>query len=277
MASDDIQGTVVDSSGTAVEGAVVEVAPASTDGTPDSDKAVVTTTDNNGNYLIENHPEGDGTSQEWHISAYNWDGSSWINVYTQPGVTAELTAPIPDSDTLGFEDMTDWSVVNGSQVSDRVHNGSYSYYSTSNYTNEQAVLDFNSINPSEIVYYYQETSNSTGQGVRFYNSNNHDELGTGTDNPQFVVDSSSGINTTVGSSGDGVYNVWVKVTHNFNWSGDTVTVSFDRLDGSNSGQTTVDLKQGIDISRIELWNFSQGNGWGDHNIDGWWDSFSITV
>jgi len=183
---------------------------------------------------------------------------------------------IPDSAVLGFEDMSGWQVVNGGQTSDRVFSGSFSYYSGANDTDEQAILEIDvPINPSEIVYYYQETGDSFGSGVRFYNSNGNDELGTGTDNPAFTIDSSSGINTNISNSDDGQYDVWVKVIHTFDWSNNQVTVLFDRLDGSNSGQDTVTLKQGVDISRIELWNLHEN--WGEGNLDAWWDEFSITL
>ena len=57
-----------------------------------------TTTDANGNYIFEFHPDGDGTTQEWHVSAYNHDGTAYVNSFNNPGVTAELPEfAIPDS------------------------------------------------------------------------------------------------------------------------------------------------------------------------------------
>lgn len=104
MTNSDIQGTIVDSSGTAVENAVVEVTPATTDASLSEKDVVRTTTDSNGKYIVEKHPAGDGTSQEWHVSAYNWDGSTWYNALNKPGVTASLAPAIPDSVVEDFED-----------------------------------------------------------------------------------------------------------------------------------------------------------------------------
>ena len=139
MAQDDIRGTVVDSSSNAVSGAVVEVAPARQDATTAEDTVVRTTTDSNGDYIIDSHPFGDGTTKEWHVSAYYWDGSAWVNSLNKPGVTADLSSLIPDSvvhqypystfststwsDNVGGAGMT----VNG-MVSDTFGNGESSVF-----------------------------------------------------------------------------------------------------------------------------------------------------
>jgi len=101
MAQDDIQGQVVDAQGNPVDGAIVELTK-SYQSSPTGQEAVQrTTTDSNGNYIFEGHPDGDGTTQEWHVSAYNHDGTAYVNSFNNPGVTADLPSnTIPDSAIL---------------------------------------------------------------------------------------------------------------------------------------------------------------------------------
>lgn len=98
MANSDIQGTVTDQSGNPVQGAVVEVTRAETSGTPEEDTVVRTTTDTYGQYLIDSFPgDVDGQSNEYHVSAYYYDGSNWLPAVNRPGVTAAFDSSIPDS------------------------------------------------------------------------------------------------------------------------------------------------------------------------------------
>jgi len=98
MAQDDIQGQVVDAQGNPVSGAIVELTK-SYQSSPTGQEAVQrTTTDSNGNYIFEGHPDGDGTTQEWHVSCYNHNGSAYVNSFNNPGVTADLPSNvIPDA------------------------------------------------------------------------------------------------------------------------------------------------------------------------------------
>jgi len=98
MAQDDIQGQVVDAQGNPVSGAIVELTK-SYQSSPTGQEAVQrTTTDSNGNYIFTGHQEGDGTTQEWHVSCYNHDGTAYVNSFNNPGVTADLPSnAIPDS------------------------------------------------------------------------------------------------------------------------------------------------------------------------------------
>jgi len=98
MAQDDIQGQVVDAQGNPVSGAIVELTK-SYQSSPTGQEAVQrTTTDSNGNYIFDFHPDGDGTTQEWHVSAYSHDGTAYVNSFNNPGVTADLPSnAIPDS------------------------------------------------------------------------------------------------------------------------------------------------------------------------------------
>jgi hypothetical protein len=98
MAQDDIQGQVVDAQGNPVDGAIVELTKSYQSSPLDEQVVRRTTTDANGNYIFEFHPDGDGTTQEWHVSCYNHDGTAYVNSFNNPGVTADLPSnAIPDS------------------------------------------------------------------------------------------------------------------------------------------------------------------------------------
>lgn len=105
MANDDIQGTVTDGSGNPVQGATVALF---LNNGNDGDAVLYTTTDANGNYLFDRHPQGNGMSQEWHITAYNEDGSGQFNSLSKPYVTASLRETIPDSVEMQYYGTT-WS------------------------------------------------------------------------------------------------------------------------------------------------------------------------
>lgn len=98
MAQDDIQGQVVDPSGNPVSGAIVELTKSFESNPVEEQTVLRTTTDSNGNYIFEFHPDGDGTTQDYHVSCYNHDGTAYVNSFNNPGVTADLPSnAIPDS------------------------------------------------------------------------------------------------------------------------------------------------------------------------------------
>lgn len=91
MATDDIQGQVTDSSGNAVGGAIVAL------WSQDNPNNVVTTqADSSGNYIFDSHPDGNKTTQNWHLAAYDPnDGSrQFPSLHT---ISSQLYPPIPDN------------------------------------------------------------------------------------------------------------------------------------------------------------------------------------
>jgi len=120
MAQDDIQGQVVDGSGNPVSGAIVELTKSYQSNPTSRERVFRTTTDSNGNYIFTGHPDGDGTTQEWHVSAYSHDGTAYVNSFNNPGVTADLPSnAIPDSVIDNFEDYPDGPYdENGETLSD---------------------------------------------------------------------------------------------------------------------------------------------------------------
>jgi len=107
MAQDDIQGQVVDPSGNPVSGAIVELTKSFESNPVEEQTVLRTTTDSNGNYIFEFLPDGDGTTQDYHVSCYNYDGSAYVNSFNNPGVTADLRESlIPDSALT--QDLVAW-------------------------------------------------------------------------------------------------------------------------------------------------------------------------
>jgi len=121
MTDQDIQGTVTDSNGDPVSGAIVELTK-SYQTNPQNEQVVLrTTTDSNGNYVFNYHPDSDETSQEWHVSAYSHDGSSYLNSFNNPGVTADLrSTAIPDS--VVTQDLVAWYTFNDNNGVDNASN-----------------------------------------------------------------------------------------------------------------------------------------------------------
>jgi len=114
MASDDIQGTITDDTGTAISGATVALWLQSSPG-----QVVTTTTDASGNYIFENHPDADGTSKTWHLAARDPNDST-RQFRSLHSVSASLPSPstIPDSGNLqALYDARDLSLSDGDPVS----------------------------------------------------------------------------------------------------------------------------------------------------------------
>jgi hypothetical protein len=104
MASENIEGTATDTQGNPLQDAVIALFltnPNATDG--DIKNVQYTRTDSNGNYVIQDHPDADGTSQEWHVAGYYQDGTGEFNVLSKPSVEASVGSAIPDSGNLGSD------------------------------------------------------------------------------------------------------------------------------------------------------------------------------
>lgn len=212
------------------------------------------------------------------------DGTSWSDVTIDGDPVQEITVDgsvvwtsfTPTSSFNGFEDISPWAITHGGRSNTYSHSGTYSYHSSeSSITDEQAIWEVypDGAQASSFTYWYRESGANTGGGVRLKNSNGNYEGGTATNNPQFSVDFDSAVEEDVSSNAN--YDTWVKVNWNFDWPNNQVTVSFDAADGSDSFSNTYTLKQGVDISKIELWNY--GSGWGVNSIQMYWDDIDIVV
>jgi hypothetical protein len=90
MADTDIQGTVTDPSGNSLQNA--EVYLFRSDEVGNSAVVAKTTTDSNGDFIFNSHPDGNGNSTDYHVLFKFDDGSGTEYQFTsQWGVTAQLS------------------------------------------------------------------------------------------------------------------------------------------------------------------------------------------
>lgn len=90
MADTDIQGTVTDPSGNSLQNA--EVYLFRSDEVGNSAVVEKTTTDSNGDFIFNSHPDGNGNSTDYHVLFKFDDGSGTEYQFTsQWGVTAQLS------------------------------------------------------------------------------------------------------------------------------------------------------------------------------------------
>lgn len=220
-------------------------------------------------------PQNLNASAQQTTISLDWDevlSADDYNIYRDSSGAFTLIDTIAAAKNRGFEDMSYWSTYSGGQASDRVHEGSYSYHSGNDNSGEQARLtDNGGTRFASIVWYQQETSNSTGSGVRFKNSNGNYEGGVALDNPGYEADFA---NTSGQVNSGGSYDEWIKFVIDFDWANATVSLSIDGLSSGNSYSATHALKQGVDIEQIECWNYASGT-WGDGGLDAWWDGVEL--
>jgi len=114
MAQDDIQGVVTDENGNPVQGATVTLwlneGIDRSGFARDSSTAIYTLTDSNGEYQFNQHPQGDGSTQEWHLAVRFDDGSGDFNSLSLPYVTADL----PKGDVIPDSRVSRWKFDEGS-------------------------------------------------------------------------------------------------------------------------------------------------------------------
>jgi len=98
MASDNIEGTATDSSGNPLQDAVIALFLTNKNANDgDINDVKYTRTNSNGNYVIKDHPDADGTSQEWHVAGFYQDGTGEFNALSKPSVEASVGLKIPSS------------------------------------------------------------------------------------------------------------------------------------------------------------------------------------
>lgn len=97
MANENIEGTATDSSGNPLQDAVIALFLTNKNASDgDVNDVQYTRTDSNGNYVIKDHPDADGTSQEWHVAGFYQDGTGEFNALSKPSVEASVAVPITD-------------------------------------------------------------------------------------------------------------------------------------------------------------------------------------
>jgi len=200
---------------------------------------------------------------------------------------SELTNPCNDWSNgrerywySGFEreNFNKWNVNNASIVSDRVQTGGYAAYTTNIVSGDYQFRaePFDGGEPiTRFEYWYQETSSSTGAGVRLKNSNGNYECGFATDNPQWKVDDGNGTEQ-VGSPNTN-YGVWIRCTMTFDWDAGTFDIDVEETNGATFTDSGRPLKNGTDVQYVEAWDYGSGSWGSGGGIDQWWDDFEVRV
>jgi len=120
MAQENIEGVATDPSGNPLQDAVIALFLTNKQATDGEIKNVqYTRTDSNGKYVIKDHPDADGSSQEWHVAGYYEDGTGEFNALSKPSVSASVGPTIPDSVVSRPQDGSSFSSPNsfGVQIS----------------------------------------------------------------------------------------------------------------------------------------------------------------
>lgn len=124
MAQENIEGVATDPSGSPLQDAVIALFLTNKQATDGEIKNVqYTRTDSNGKYVIKDHPDADGSSQEWHVAGYYEDGTGEFNGLSKPSVSASVGPAIPDSAVLYAEasdyDGSQWVSQVGPNIPDQ--------------------------------------------------------------------------------------------------------------------------------------------------------------
>lgn len=120
----------------------------------------------------------------------------------------------------------------------------------------------------EFSYYWYESSASWGGGVRLLNDAGDVEIGTTSDNPQWVVDDGDGL-TQVDSGTE--YQRWIRVSLRFDWSSGTVEIEFEDTESGASYTGTHPLKHGENVQGIQIRGFTSERGWKTGECHMLWD------
>jgi len=187
-------------------------------------------------------------------TATDWNNATSEKLVTHPNTSIEVVSDFFD----GFEDgdFDGWEQNTFSIVETRTL-GEYSVepYGSLIGDKEGSRIPPNAsggVDPRDFEFYWNESSNSHGGGVRLFNSNGNVEMGAATNNPQWIVDSGNGMEEVY--YGDG-YDRWIRVrVYNFDFDVGTFDVTFE--DQQSGSTTTVNrpLKQGVDIEKIQVDN-----------------------
>jgi len=143
MANSDIRGQVLDEDGNPVQGATVYLFKQNN---PNSIKTI--TTDSNGEYVFQNHPDGDGTETEWFVASFYEEADGDIfNTLSKPKVFSTLEPSIPSTVVENFEDndISNYSGDVGSfqTTTSPVYNGSYALEETYGSNQNSTIADVN--------------------------------------------------------------------------------------------------------------------------------------
>jgi hypothetical protein len=196
---------------------------------------------------------------------------------TDPGSETTVLADFETGDTSELTTNNTLEV-----ETDRVNSGTYTGYVTDSGTSAdpEATIDLGDAagQISAFEYYWNETDDSTGGGVKLVNSAGEMELGLATDNPQWEVIDATGENDYTLATQE--YDVWIHTrVSNFDWDSSPVTadVTYTRLhDEATNTFLGLELRSGTDITTVELADYSYSS-FGGTAIEMWYDDISVTT
>lgn len=126
-------------------------------------------------------------------------------------------------------------------------------------------------------YYWYETSNAVGGGVRLFDTSGDLIGGAATNNPQWHAKSDSYQAYEFHNPGE--YGFWVETNITVDRTNNDLTVSMERMDTGFSDSSTDTLNSQDDVDYIEFSGFNRPGGnptwdWAAKNI--WFDDWSLT-
>jgi hypothetical protein len=235
--------------------------------------------------LTDFEPSSDGETKSTTVDfriTFNTEGISRSATVSFDASVSDTALPSAAFANGDFEtgDLSGWDSDAQSGVNTTAYNSSYAFFGSGRESSDEwASQDIaaSGKQPSKITFYFRETSNSSGHGVRFKNSNGNYEVGAGTDNPAWTYSAGSNSLTTLNSSVSG-YKVWVKTEIEFDWGNSEMRITFTKQEGSGMTDSTgwIAMGNGTDIKTVEIWPqhyFVWGFG---IKKQGWVDEISIT-
>lgn len=168
-----------------------------------------------------------------------------------------------------------------SVTTSRVFSGTYAGKTTGNLDDgvPHATRDLGELyQPKTVSWYFQESSNGTGGGLRLYNEDDDPVVGMASNNPEWVVYDATGTGQVDTGS---TYNMWVYVEITFDWQNDQFDIFIERQDNNYSySDTARPLNNPSGIRFLYLENYDSGGSrpyWLQRSdIEMWWDEIKMT-
>lgn len=132
----------------------------------------------------------------------------------------------------------------------------------------------------KLSFWYQETTDSSGSGVRLYDSAGNPVIGVATDNPEWDIEDLNGIEASVHTNPPDwdvtpTYDTWYKVEIQFDWAAGEATIGwFDNNNNVLLAFRNRPLINNTDIEKISIESYN-GGSWTSSSAYVWYDTFKI--
>jgi len=161
-------------------------------------------------------------------------------------------------------DLTNWTVFDSNFIEDSTY--AYLGSHSAGMGVESAPEDIAEVIPSgmsggvqpEIFeFYYYETTDSTGGGLEFIDSNGNPVLGIASDNSEWDVIDANGVNELYGTTG--IYGKWHHVHVTFDWVNGTCDIFWEDTTGGHFDTfTNIPLINNTNIEKLVIKNYQGG-------------------